>query len=140
MTDALTITKSQGPVTVLHLAGKLDAQTQAMLLDMARTEKATGARFLLIDLGNVEFIASAGLGALHNIYRLFTPPSAVEAWEKEKHGEPYKSEYMKLAAASPPVYYVLNIAGFLQNIPIYPDVDGALESFPSLDRRREDRK
>ncbi|HEX8993512.1 MAG TPA: STAS domain-containing protein, partial [Anaerolineales bacterium] len=118
--DALTITQSQGPVTILHLAGKLDAQTQAMLLDMARAQKAAGARFLLIDLSNVEFVTSAGLGALHNIYRLFTPPSAMEAWEKEKHGEPYKSEYMKLAAASPSVYYVLNIAGFLQNIPIYP--------------------
>ena len=140
MTDALTITKSQGLITVLHLAGKLDAQTQAMLLDMARAEKAAGARFLLIDLGNVEFIASAGLGALHNIYRLFTPHAAVEAWEKEKHGEPYKSEYMKLAGASPSVYYVLNIAGFLQNIPIYPDVEGALESFPSRDRRHDDQK
>ena len=140
MTDALTITKSQGLITILHLAGKLDAQTQAMLLDMARAEKAAGARFLLIDLGSVEFIASAGLGALHNIYKLFTPQAAVEAWEKEKHGEPYKSEYMKLAAASPSVYYVLNIAGFLQNIPIYPDVEGALESFPSRDRRRDDQK
>ncbi len=140
MPNALTITKSQGFVTVLHLAGKLDAQTQDTLMDMARAEKVAGARFLLIDLGHVEFIASAGLGALHNIYRLFTPRAAMEAWEKEKHGEPYKSEYMKLAAASPSVYYVLNIAGFLQNIPIYPDVDGALESFPSLDRRRDDQK
>ncbi|HEX8991529.1 MAG TPA: STAS domain-containing protein [Anaerolineales bacterium] len=140
MTDTLTITQSQGPVTVLHLAGKLNAQTQAMLLDTARAQKAAGTSFLLIDLGNVEFITSAGLGALHNIYRLFTPQAAMDAWEKEKHGEPYKSEYMKLASASPSVYYVLNIAGFLQHIPIYREVDEALESFPGRDRRHDDQK
>jgi len=129
MTELLTITKTDGPVRILHLAGKLDGQTQAMLLDVARQEQAAGTRFLLIDLARLDFITSAGLGALHNIYKLFTPIGEVEAWEKEQHGEPYKSAYMKLAAASPSVYYVLNIAGFLQNIPIYPDLDGALMSF-----------
>ncbi len=129
MTDTLTITKTEGPVKVLHLAGKLDGETQQALLDFARAEKAAGTRFLLIDLQGVDFIASAGLGALHNIYKLFTPQEEVERWEQEKHGEPYKSAYFKLAAASPAVYYVLNIAGFLQNIPIYPDPDAALKSF-----------
>lgn len=129
MTDALTITQSGGPVKVLHLAGKLDGQTQSALVDAASAEYAAGTRLLLIDLGSLEFITSAGLGALHNIYKMFTPHSEVEAWENEKHGEPYKSAYLKLAGASPSVYYVLNIAGFLQNIPIYPDLDAALKSF-----------
>ena len=131
MTDTLTITKTEGPVRILHLAGKLDGQTQATLLDVARAEQQAGTRFLLIDLQGLEFITSAGLGALHNIYKLFTPPQEVETWEKEKHGEPYRSAYFKLAGASPSVYYVLNIAGFLHNIPIYPDLEGALNSFPS---------
>ena len=131
MADILTITKTDGPVRILHLAGKLDGQTQAMLLDEARQEQEAGTRFLLIDLQGLDFITSAGLGALHNIYKLFTPHQDVETWEKEKHGEPYKSTYMKLCGASPSVYYVLNIAGFLQNIPIYPDLDGALKSFPA---------
>lgn len=129
MADTLTITRTEGPVHILHLAGKLDGQTQAALLEAARAEQAAGTRFLLIDLQKVEFIASAGLGALHNIYKMYTPHEEVEAWNNAKHGEPYKSAYMKLAAASPGVYYVLNIAGFLQNIPIYPDLEGALKSF-----------
>jgi ABC-type transporter Mla MlaB component len=131
MTETLTIVKTEGPVRILHLAGKLDGQTQGMLLDAARAEQAAGTRFLLIDLQGLEFITSAGLGALHNIYKLFTPQDEVDTWEKEKHGEPYKSAYVKLAGASPAVYYVLNIAGFLQNIPIYPDPDKALKSFPA---------
>ena len=130
MTDSLTITKSEGRVIVLHLAGKLDGQTNAALLDQARAEQAAGARFLLIDLQALEMITSAGLGTLHTIFKLFTPKEEIDAWEREKHGEPYKSAYFKLAAAPASVYYVLNIAGFLNNIPIHPDVEGALKSFP----------
>jgi ABC-type transporter Mla MlaB component len=131
MTGALRITKTDGPVRILHLAGKLDGETQADLVDVARAEHAAGTRKMVIDLENLDFVASAGLGALHNIYRLFTPPEEVERWNIEKHGEPYKSPYFKLAGASPSVYYVLNIAGFLQNIPIYPDLAAALGSFPA---------
>src|SRR5512140_44149 len=131
MTDTLTITKTDGPVRILHLAGKLDGETQAALLEAARAEHEAGTRNLVIDLQDLDFITSAGLGALHNIYRLFTPQGEVERWKSEKHGEPYKSPYMKLAGASPSVYYVLNIAGFLQSIPIYPDLDAALNSFPA---------
>lgn len=131
MADTLTITKSGGPVKILHLAGKLDGETQARLVEAARLEQAAGIRYLLIDLSGVDFIASAGIVALHKIYKMFTPSEEVRTWEEQKHGEPYKSAYVKLAAASPSVYYVLNIAGFLQNIPIYPDLDGALKSFPA---------
>jgi ABC-type transporter Mla MlaB component len=129
MTDTLTITKEPGRVVIYHLAGKLDGQTHQELLDAAQVERDGGARFLVIDLHDIEMITSAGLGTLHNIYRLFTPKEEIEAWEKEKHGEPYKSDYFKLAAAPPNVYYVLNIAGFLSNIPIYPDLPAALASF-----------
>jgi ABC-type transporter Mla MlaB component len=130
MTGSLIITKTAGRVIVLHLAGKLDGQTHEVLQDAARAEQAAGARFLLIDLKDLEMISSAGLGALHNIYKLFTPKAEIEAWEKARHGEPYKSGYFKLAAAPANIYYVLNIAGFLSNIPIYPDLQSALESFP----------
>ena len=132
MPDTLTITGSdKGLVKVLHLAGKLDGQTQTALMDVARRAQAAGARCLLIDLTDVDFIAVAGLAALQNLYQMFTPRSAIEAWDRANHGEPYKSAYLKLAGASPSVYYVLNIAGFLHNIPIYPDLDRALESFSS---------
>jgi ABC-type transporter Mla MlaB component len=131
MSELLTITKTPGRVTILHLAGKLDGQTHEILLDAARVEQTAGTRFLLLDLKGLEMISSAGLGALHNIYKLLTPKAEIEAWDKEKHGEPYKSAFFKLAAAPANVYYVLNIAGFLSNIPIYPDLQAALESFPS---------
>jgi anti-anti-sigma factor len=128
--DTLTITKVAGRVTILQLAGKLDGQTNESLLEAVRQEQAAGMQFLVLDLERLEMITSAGLGSLHNIYKMLTPKDAMQAWEKEKHGEPYKSAYFKLAGAPPNIYYVLNIAGFLSNIPIYPDLPQALESFP----------
>ncbi|MFH1184468.1 MAG: STAS domain-containing protein [Chloroflexota bacterium] len=130
MTEGLTITKSEGKVLVMHLRGMLDGQTHEALYNAARTEREAGVRFLVLDLHELEVITSAGLGTLHNIYKLYTPREEIEAWEKARHGEPYKSAYFKLAAAPSNVYYVLNIAGFLSNIPVFPDLAGALGSFP----------
>ena len=129
MIEGLTITKSEGRVLVMHLRGMLDGQTHEALYNAARAEHEAGVRFLLLDLQQLDVITSAGLGALHNIYKLFTPREDIQAWEKEKHGSPYKSAYFKLAAAPANIYYVLNIAGFLSNIPVYPDLPAALESF-----------
>jgi hypothetical protein len=49
MSELLTITKTPGRVTILHLAGKLDGQTHEILLDAARVEQTAGTRFLLLD-------------------------------------------------------------------------------------------
>lgn len=131
MTDTLAIATTREPVTTLHLEGRLDSQSHEMLLEAARHLHDDGTRYLLIDLEKLEYIASAGLGALQQIFLLFTPAQEIKSWEAGKHGEPYKSPYFKLADASADVYYVLNLAGFLQNIPIYPDVKAALDSFPT---------
>ncbi len=131
MADDLKITKSEGRVKVLHLAGRLDGETQDSLMTAARAEQKAGTRFLVLDLKDLAMITSAGLRALHGIYQMFTPKVEIDAWEQAQHGEPYKSAYFKLAAAPANIYYVLNIAGFLYNIPIFPDLDAALKSFPS---------
>ncbi|HET6846309.1 MAG TPA: STAS domain-containing protein [Anaerolineales bacterium] len=131
MTEGLTITKTEGKVLVMHLSGMLDGQTHETLYNAARLEHEAGVKQLVLDLKELEVITSAGLGALHNIYKLFTPKAEIEAWEKDNHGVPYKSSYFKLAAAPSNIYYVLNIAGFLSNIPVFPDLPGALASFPS---------
>jgi hypothetical protein len=131
MTEGLNITKTDGKVLVMHLRGMLDGQSHESLYTAARAEYDAGVRRLVLDLKELEVVTSAGLGALHNIYKLFTPKAEIEAWEKEKHGEPYKSTYFKLAAAPSNIYYVLNIAGFLSNIPVYPDLPAALASFPA---------
>jgi ABC-type transporter Mla MlaB component len=129
MAEGLTITKSEGKVLVMHLSGMLDGQTHESLYTAARAEHEGGRRYLVLDLQHLDVVTSAGLGTLHNIYKLFTPREEIEAWEREKHGEPFKSPYFKLAAAPANIHYVLNIAGFISSIPVFPDLPGALASF-----------
>ena len=129
MTEPLKITKTEGHVTILHFHGHLDGQTENLAIESARTVSNTGARFLLIDLGAVDVISSAGLRALLNIYKMFTLHDEETAWHKVHAGELYRSPYLKLACASIHVNNVLAITGFLQNISIYPSVEEALRSF-----------
>ena len=126
----ITSSQIQGEVTVtiLHLSGHLHGNTENQLLDRARQAYEDGSKYLLLDLSGVEILTSAGLRAIHQIFNLFTPQSDREIIHK--HGEePYKSPYFKLVCPNPEVYYVLNIAGFLQNILIYNNMEDALNSF-----------
>lgn len=131
MTETLSITSSQAEgnadVTVFQLSGTLDAASEDALYDQACQAFDSGTNYLLLDMQNLEFISSAGLRALHNIFRKCTPEGEFEA--ARESGEPYKSPYFKLAGASPNVYSVLNLAGFLHNIPFYPTMEDALKSF-----------
>lgn len=126
----ITASQIQGevPVTILHLNGHLHGNTEPELLDRARQALEDGAKYLLLDLSEVEVLTSAGLRAIHNIFNMFTPQSD-RAVIKQHGDEPYKSPYFKLACPNPDVYYILNIAGFLQNILIYNSLEEATGSF-----------
>jgi len=126
----ITASQIQGkvPVTILHLSGHLHGNTEPELLDRARQALEDGSKYLLLDLSGVEVLTSAGLRAIHNIFNLFTPQSD-RALIKQHGSEPYKSPYFKLACPNPNVYYVLSIAGFLQNILIYNNMDEAIRSY-----------
>ena len=69
----LTITTSQiqgdVSVTVLHLKGHLHGPTEGELLDRARQAHEDGAKYLLLDLSELEVLASAGLRAIQNIFK-----------------------------------------------------------------------
>jgi anti-anti-sigma factor len=106
------------PVTVLQLRGWLDAQSEEQLLEAARSSYDGGARYLLIDMSELDTLTSAGMRALQKVYQIFTP--------KEDH---FKIAHLKLCNAPPQIYNVLGITGFLQNIPMYESRDAALQSF-----------
>lgn len=116
------------PVTVLHLSGHLHGETERELMDQVRQAQEGGSKYLLLDLSHVDVLTSAGLRAIHNIFNMFTPQQ--DKTIIRQHGEdPYKSPYFKLVCPNPDVYYVLNIAGFLQNILIYNELEEAIQSF-----------
>ncbi|HEX9385172.1 MAG TPA: STAS domain-containing protein [Anaerolineales bacterium] len=126
----ITASQIQGEVsvTILQLSGHLHGNTEQQLVDRARQAFEDGSTHILLDLSGVEVLTSAGLRAIHNIFNLLTPQSDVEVIRQ--HGEePYKSPYFKLVCPNPDVYYILNIAGFLQNILIYNNMEEAVNSF-----------
>jgi anti-anti-sigma factor len=106
------------PVTVFHLRGWLDAQSEGQLLEAARTTYDGGARYLLIDMSELDTLTSAGMRALQKVYQIFTPKD-----------EQFKVAHLKLSSAPPQIYNVLGITGFLQNIPMYESTEAALETF-----------
>ena len=106
------------PVTVFHIRGWLDAQSEAQLLENARLAYDEGARYLLINMSDLDTLTSAGMRALQKVYQIFTP--------KE---DQFKVAHLKLCNAPPQIYNVLGITGFLQNIPMYESMDTALDSF-----------
>jgi len=126
----ITSSQIQGEVTVtiLHLSGHLHGNTENQLLDRARQAYEDGSKYLLLDLSGVEILTSAGLRAIHKIFNLFTPQNDVQVIRQHEE-EPYKSPYVKLVCPNPEIYYVLNIAGFLQNILIYNNMEDAVNSF-----------
>ena len=126
----ITASQIQGEVsvTILHLSGHLHGNTEKQLIDRARQAYEDGSTHILLDLSGLEVLTSAGLRAIHNIFNLLTPQSDLTVIRQ--HGEePYKSPYFKLVCPNPDVYYILNIAGFLQNILIYNNMDEAVNSF-----------
>ena len=122
MNSDLKITTEQRqtavPVTVFSIHGWLDGQSEEQLLEAARIAYESGARFLLIDMSDLDTITSAGIRAVQKLYQMYTP--------KEDR---FKIAHLKLCNAPPQIYNVLGITGFLQNIPMYANQDSALESF-----------
>jgi anti-anti-sigma factor len=106
------------PVTVFYISGWLDAQSEDQLLESARLAHDEGARYLLIDMSELDTLTSAGMRALQKVYQMYTP--------KE---DQFKVAHLKLCNAPPQIYNVLGITGFLQNIPMYESMDDAVDSF-----------
>ena len=105
-------------ITVLHLRGWLDMNSEELLLASARSAYEEGSRFLIIDLAGVETLTSAGIRAMQKVFKLFTP-----AEERSKMAR------VKLCNAPPQVYNVLGITGFLLTIKNYETMQAAIDSF-----------
>jgi len=106
------------PVTIFHLRGWLDAQSENDFVGWANEAYQGGARYLLLDLSELDTLTSAGMRAIQKVYKQYTPEDA----DKE-------NPHLKLASAPPPVYHALKMAGFLISIPMYESVQSALDSF-----------
>jgi len=115
-----TVEQAQGavPVTIFHLRGWLDAQSEEQFVKWAGEAYEHGTRYLLLDFSELNTLTSAGMRAIQKVYKQYTPA-----------GTPKEVAYLKMASAPPQVYHALKVTGFLQTIPMYESVQSAIDAF-----------
>jgi anti-anti-sigma regulatory factor len=124
------------PVTVLRLQGDLDGSNYLDLIAAAKTAQQNGAKYLLLDLGGVPYMSSAGLVALHSAVQLLRgeqPPDPAAGWSTLKsiamNTPNTAQELVKLLNPQPRVTRTLEMSGMNVFFKIYTDEAAALASF-----------
>jgi anti-sigma B factor antagonist len=97
-------------VTVISVEGEVDASTSTDLGDSLDQLLADGHKKLVVDLQNVKFIDSSGLGALVRVY---------------KHARSEASDIC-LASLQPPVKRVFELTRLDRVFDLHPDLDAAV--------------
>lgn len=122
------------PITLMHIDGNLDSSTYSEFQAKAEELIKNGARYILVDLAHSPFVSSAGLRAIHQIYKELNAihPDANLSEEEIKKGisaGTYKSPYLKLANLSEETKLVFTTTGFDMYIEDYEDLKTAVASF-----------
>ncbi|RJP51087.1 MAG: anti-sigma factor antagonist [Anaerolineaceae bacterium] len=124
------------PVTIMQIAGDVDASNYTDVINKAQEAYDDGARYLLIDMERVPYISSAGLMALHTVARIFTgqPAQAREGGRPSFRAiDPQKDasarEHVKLLSPQSAVEQVLDVIGLNKALDIHTDLEAAVNSF-----------
>ena len=105
--------EDRGTVTVVSIAGSLDAMTSPQLTEFLNGQLAEGRANLIGDLAALEYTSSAGLRAILNATK--------EA--RQRGGD------VRLAAVQPNVKKVFELSGVTSILKFYSDVPAAVASY-----------
>lgn len=122
------------PITIIHVDGNLDSASYGEFQKKTEELIKNGARHILVDLAHSPFVSSAGLRAIHQIYKDLNAihPDANLSEEEIKKGisaGTYKSPYLKLVNLSDETKLVFITTGFDMYIEHYDDMKLAVASF-----------
>jgi anti-sigma B factor antagonist len=107
-------TERSGDVVIVHAAPpRLMYPSLSEFSTLVSAQLAGGARKLVIDLGKVDYLDSAAIGCLMDIYRQSSAAGAV----------------VKLAGVQKRVETMLTLTGATQFLEMHPDSDSAVKSF-----------
>ncbi len=126
------IENARVPVTVITAKGEIDASNYDVF--QSQTEKiiSEGAKYLLLDLQDVDYMSSAGLRAIHTLFnklrQLHQDVNDDELRKKMSVGA-YKSPYIKVANLTPKVKEAFELGGFEIYLEVYDNVASAINSF-----------
>src|SRR5512143_2661025 len=123
-------------VTIFRLQGDLDGSNYLDLIAAAKTAQQNGAQHLLLDLGGVPYMSSAGLVALHSSVQLLRgeqPPDPSAGWSTLKSvaldTTSTAQQLVKLLNPQPRVMRTLEMSGMNAFFEIYTDEATATASF-----------
>ncbi|HEY4691686.1 MAG TPA: STAS domain-containing protein [Anaerolineae bacterium] len=105
----------QGPITIVSIVGSLDALTAPEAATYLSAQIGKGNKHLVVDLGQVEFMSSAGLRAI----------LAALKESRQQGGD------LRIAGASANVEKVLKMSGFTSILKTFATSDEAVASFGS---------
>jgi len=107
-------------VTILRVEGDIDAATHKSLQDKGTEVINAGATHIILDLGGVKYMGSAGFRAIHAMSNMLGDGAAAGL---------SKSPYLKLLNPTDAVARVIKTLGFDVYLDIYQDRDEAINSF-----------
>ena len=134
----ITVSLAQGrvPVTILQVHGDLDASSYTDLIAKGQAVYNAGARDILLDLGDLSYISSSGLVALHRvalIVRGEKPSDPEPGWAAfhaiDRDRDTGLQQHVKLLNLQPRVDTVLQTVGFKQFFEVHTDLATAIASF-----------
>ena len=107
--DLYITCRGEGPLTVVAVAGEIDAHTAEQLRAQLHAVFTAGCHRLIVDLSEVTFMDSTGLGVLIGALKRV----------REHDGS------LHVVCPRPAVLKVLQITGLLGIIPVLPDLPAA---------------
>ena len=114
--DTTSTTAGEKPIQKVRISGYLDSSTFPQLQEHLNNLMKQGNLHYLLDLENLDYISSAGLGVLMGILREV----------REKDGD------LKIVNMSEKIERVFYLLGFSRLMKVYSTEEEALESFQSL--------
>ncbi|HJZ46205.1 MAG TPA: STAS domain-containing protein [Roseiflexaceae bacterium] len=134
----MTIEQVQGrvPIAILAIHGDMDASNYEQVIDKARELYAAGTRHLLLDLGNMPFMGSSGVVAIHSVALLLRgeqPPDPQDGWQAyhsidHARGGGVQAQ-VKLLDPQPRVARTLQLTSMSDLFEIHSDRQAAIASF-----------
>ncbi len=109
-------TRNRGEVVIVHCQGRIVYRDEVAALSRLAGEALQGGSKVVLDLGGVRSLDSAGIGEL----------ALLQTWAQERNAE------LKFAGANELVSTLLCLTNLDSVLDVYPTLDAALESFPGM--------
>ena len=120
------------PVTVVNLKGEIDSSNYKVFQDRTEEFIANGARFLLLNMKDLEYISSAGLRVIHTLFnnlRDLHKDANDEELRKKMSAGMYKSPFIKVVNLSARVHEAFELSGFHVYSEVHEEVTVQVQPF-----------